>query len=157
MKYFLYRDADWTYEEYVFSDFARHAARLAPTLDADNPDLSAFRANGGKLIIDNGWMDASLSAYGTIDYYESVLSFDASARDDVRLFIRPGATHCQAGPGPDGTDLHRGVGGLAGQRRGARSTRRPVRKSIDARTDRRRAHHLRTTERRYLRRQQRSE
>ena len=28
---------------------------------------------GGKLIIDNGWMDASLSAHGTIDYYDSVL------------------------------------------------------------------------------------
>jgi len=104
MKYFFYSDAEWTYEDYDFSDFAHHAARLAPTLDADSPDLSAFRANGGKLIIDNGWMDGSLSAYGTINYYESVLSFDETARDDVRLFVRPGVTHCQVGPGPDGTN-----------------------------------------------------
>jgi hypothetical protein len=104
MKYFFYSDPNWTYRNYDFSDFAHHAARLATTLDADNPDLSKFRANGGKLIIDNGWMDGSLSAYGTLDYYKSVLVFDKTAREDVRLFLRPGVTHCQGGPGPDGTN-----------------------------------------------------
>ena len=77
---------------------------MAPTLNADNPDLSAFRARGGKLIIDNGWMDGSMSAYGTLKYYETVLGHDPTARDDVRLFLRPGVTHCMLGPGPDGTD-----------------------------------------------------
>jgi hypothetical protein len=73
-------------------------------LNADNPDLSGFRSRGGKLIIDNGWMDGSMSAYGTIQYYERVLEFDPTAAEDVRLFIRPGVTHCNIGPGPDGTD-----------------------------------------------------
>jgi len=86
------------------SDFAQKAARVASTLNADNPDLSAFRAHGGKLIIDNGWMDGSMSAYGTLKYYENVLSQDPTARDDVRLFLRPGVTHCMIGPGPDGTN-----------------------------------------------------
>ncbi|CTQ61138.1 DUF6351 family protein [Roseibium album] len=104
MKYFFYSDPDWTYKDYDFSDYAHNAARLSPTLDATDPNLSEFRANGGKLIIDNGWMDGSLSAYGTIDYYENVLAFDKTARDDVRLFIRPGVAHCQGGPGPDGTN-----------------------------------------------------
>jgi feruloyl esterase len=104
MKYFFYGDPDWTYEGYDFSDYDHHVARLSPTLDADNPDLSQFRSHGGKLIIDNGWMDGSLSAYGTIDYYESVLKHDPTARNDVRLFVRPGVTHCSGGPGPDGTD-----------------------------------------------------
>lgn len=104
MRYFLYNDPDWSYSGYDFSDFAEKAARVAPTVNADNPDLSAFRARGGKLIIDNGWMDGSLSAYGTIDYYERVLALDPTAADDVRLFIRPGIAHCRNGPGPDGTD-----------------------------------------------------
>jgi len=104
MKNFFYADPNWTYEDYDFSDFAHHAARLSPTLNADNPNLSEFRARGGKLIIDNGWMDASLSAYGTLDYYESLIAFDATARNDVRLFLRPGVTHCIGGPGPYGTD-----------------------------------------------------
>jgi len=104
MKNFFYSDPDWTYEGYDFSDFAHHAARVAPTLNADDPDLTEFRTNGGKLIIDNSWMDGSMSAYGTIDYYEKVLKFDPTASDDVRLFIRPGVTHCRFGPGPDGTN-----------------------------------------------------
>ena len=104
MKYFFYNDPEWTYEGYDFSDYAYHAERLSPTIDADDPDLSEFRANGGKLILDNGWMDGSLTAYGTIKYYESMLDFDPTASDDVRLFIRPGVTHCSGGPGPDGTN-----------------------------------------------------
>lgn len=103
-RYFLYNDPNWSYVGYDFSDFAQKAARVAPTLNADDPDLSAFRSHGGKLIIDNGWMDGSMSAYGTIQYYDRVLEFDSAAREDVRLFVRPGVTHCMIGPGPDGTD-----------------------------------------------------
>ncbi len=103
-RYFLYNDPDWSYVGYDFSDFAQKAARVAMTLNADNPDLSAFRARGGKLIIDNGWMDGSMSANGTINYYQSVLDHDPTAREDVRLFLRPGVTHCRLGPGPDGTN-----------------------------------------------------
>jgi hypothetical protein len=103
-RYFLYNDPDWSYAGYDFKDFAEKAARVARTLNADNPDLSAFRARGGKLIIDNSWMDGSMSAYNTIKYYESVLKHDSTARKDVRLFLRPGVAHCVAGPGPDVTD-----------------------------------------------------
>lgn len=103
-RFFLYNDPNWSYAGYDFEDFAEKAARVASTLNADNPDLSTFRARGGKLIIDNGWMDGSMSPYGTLKYYEDVLSHDSTARDDVRLFLRPGVTHCAIGPGPDGTN-----------------------------------------------------
>ena len=104
MRYFIFNDPNWSYEGYDFSDFAQRSTPVAQTLDADSPDLSAFRAAGGKLIIDNGWMDGSLTPHGTIDYYESVIGFDPTARDDVRLFVRPGVAHCMGGPGPDGTN-----------------------------------------------------
>ena len=104
MRYFIFSDAKWSYEGYDWSNFAEKSAAVAQSLDADNPDLSAFRAQGGKLIIDNGWMDGSLTPHGTIDYYDSVIDFDPTARDDVRLFLRPGVTHCSGGPGPDGTN-----------------------------------------------------
>jgi feruloyl esterase len=103
-RYFIFSDPEWSYEDYDFSDFAQRIATLAPTLDADSTDLSAFRAAGGKLIIDNGWMDGSMTPHGTIDYYEGVIDFDPTARDDVRLFVRPGVAHCSGGPGPDGTN-----------------------------------------------------
>ena len=104
MRHFIFSDPDWSYEDYDFSDFAQRTSGVAQTLNADNPDLSAFRDRGGKLIIDNSWMDGSMSPYMTIDYYNSVLEFDPAARDDVRLFVRPGVAHCWGGPGPDGTD-----------------------------------------------------
>ena len=103
-RYFIFSDPEWSYEGYDWSDFAERSAAVAQSLDADNPDLSAFRAAGGKLIIDNGWMDGSLTPYGTIDYYDSVIDFDPTARDDVRLFVRPGVAHCSGGPAPDGTN-----------------------------------------------------
>ena len=103
-RYFLHNDPNWSYAGYDFKDFPEKAARVARSLNADNPDLSAFRARGGKLIIDNGWMDGSMSAHGTIKYYEDVLKHDSTARNDVRLFLRPGVAHCRFGPGPDTTD-----------------------------------------------------
>jgi feruloyl esterase len=102
---FIFSDPEWSYEGYDFSDFAQKSASVAQSLDADNPDLSAFRAQGGKLIIDNGWADGSLTPHGTIDYYQSVIDFDPTARDSVRLFVRPGVAHCIGGPGPDGTNF----------------------------------------------------
>jgi feruloyl esterase len=102
---FIFSDPEWSYEGYDFSDFAQKSASVAQSLDADNPDLSAFRAQGGKLIIDNGWADGSLTPHGTIDYYQSVIDFDPTARDSVRLFVRPGVAHCMGGPGPDGTNF----------------------------------------------------
>ena len=104
MRNFIFSNPEWSYVGYDFADFAQKSASVAQSLDADNPDLSAFRAAGGKLIIDNGWMDGSLTPHGTIDYYQSVIDFDPTARDDVRLFVRPGVAHCQGGPGPDGTN-----------------------------------------------------
>ncbi len=104
MRYFVFSDPDWSYAGYDFSDFTQRTTAIAQTLDADSPDLNAFRARGGKLIIDNGWMDASLTPHGTIDYYNSVINFDPTAREDVRLFVRPGVAHCWGGPGPDGTN-----------------------------------------------------
>ena len=103
-KYFLYNDADWSYAGYDFEDFAEKATRVARTLNANSPDLAPFRAQGGKLIIDHGWMDGSMSAYETIKYYDSVMAHDSTAQKDVKLFLRPGVTHCVFGPGPDITD-----------------------------------------------------
>ena len=46
-----------------------------------------------------GWSDMAISAYGTIGYYESVISHDESATDDVKLFMMPGVMHCAGGIG----------------------------------------------------------
>jgi feruloyl esterase len=100
MRYFVYNDPDWTYENYDFDALERDSARVADTLNATNPDLSAFRERGGKLIIYSGWSDAAVPAAGVIGYYEEVLAHDETAAADVRLFMMPGVEHCFGGPGP---------------------------------------------------------
>ena len=100
MKYFVYNDPDWNYAEYDWSTFREDTELAAATLHATNPDLSSFRERGGKLLMFNGWADMAISAYGTIDYFESVLAHDATASEDARLFLMPGVDHCTGGVGP---------------------------------------------------------
>ena len=100
MRYMVLHDPDWRYEGMTFDGFRERATTVAATLSATSPDLDAFRAAGGKLLIYHGWSDAALSALATIDYVDEVYARDASARDDVRLFLMPGVLHCAGGPGP---------------------------------------------------------
>ncbi|MFT5484812.1 MAG: pimeloyl-ACP methyl ester carboxylesterase, partial [Halieaceae bacterium] len=104
MKYFVYNDPDWSYKNYNFENFRKDAELAANTLNANNPDLSAFRKRGGKLLMFTGWSDSAITPLGTIAYYEEVLAHDKTAADDTRLFMMPGVEHCQGGPGPSFTN-----------------------------------------------------
>ena len=100
MKYFVYNDPDWTYENYDFDSLEKDSERIAATLNATDPDLSAYRARGGKLLIYSGWSDAAAPATGVIGYYDDILTHDETAADDVRMFLMPGVEHCFGGTGP---------------------------------------------------------
>ena len=100
MKYLVFHDPDWDYSTYDFATFGSDVAAVAPTLDATDPDLDAFRERGGKLLLFNGWRDMALTPLGTIKYYEQVIDRAADAAEDVRLIMLPGMDHCFGGPGP---------------------------------------------------------
>ena len=69
---------------------------------AISPDLSAFKARGGKLLMYHGWNDTAISAGNSINYYSSVLAKMGQKQDNfVRLFMAPGMQHCGNGPGPN--------------------------------------------------------
>ena len=72
---------------------------------ATNPDLSAFRERGGKLIVYHGWSDPALTPLETVDYYNSVAQTTGGyddAQEFARLFTAPGMRHCiGTGPGPN--------------------------------------------------------
>ncbi len=87
---------------------------LAGAQDNANPDLSAFKAHGGKLILYHGWADHSITPLRTIEYYENVIETMGKERaeeqgepnayavmDFMRLFMVPGMHHCANGPGPN--------------------------------------------------------
>jgi feruloyl esterase len=81
-------------------DFDRDPARLAtmsPIFDATSPDLRAFKAHGGKLLIWHGWADAAISPLMTIRYYEDLTQFmggSESTQQFARLMLLPGVFHC---------------------------------------------------------------
>jgi Tannase and feruloyl esterase len=120
-KNFLYSDPDWVYDDYTFDDFAEVAPAVAALLNSTNPDLSAFDAAGGRLILWHGWSDAALTPLDSIDYYEAAAALDPDVDDHFRLFLLPGVAHCAGGPGPDQADwisaIERWVeGGVAPER-----------------------------------------
>jgi feruloyl esterase len=74
-------------------------------VDAVNPDLSRFKANGGKLLLYQGWQDSNVTSETTIWYYESVLGKMGKQQQNwMRLFMLPGMDHCRGGPGPNSFD-----------------------------------------------------
>lgn len=68
------------------------------------PDLSAFKARGGKLITYQGWADPVVSILDTIAYYDKVKTLQGSQAETdkfFRLFLAPGMGHCSGGSGPN--------------------------------------------------------
>jgi hypothetical protein len=69
-------------------------------LDATNPDLTRFKARGGKMITYFGWADPALNPMMGVRYYESVMKQAGTATADFyRLFMVPGMFHCGGGIG----------------------------------------------------------
>lgn len=89
-------------------DFDKDPARMeaaAKMYNADDPDLSAFRAAGGKMIVWHGWADAIVSPYTTVAWHEEAEKAAGGAEalaKNVRLYMIPGLDHCGIAPGPSG-------------------------------------------------------
>ncbi len=102
--YMVYNNKDWDVKSFTVDAGLQTAqSKTAGILDAVNPDLSAFRAHGGKLILYHGWDDPAIPALNTVNYYGQVIGKMGSAGADsfVRLYMFPGVQHCSGGPGPD--------------------------------------------------------
>ncbi|MFG2459964.1 tannase/feruloyl esterase family alpha/beta hydrolase [Streptomyces sp. NPDC048523] len=75
--------------------------------DATDPDLTAFKKAGGKLILWHGLGDQHIPAVGTMAYYKAVqkvMGGAAATSSFARLFLLPGVAHCGGGQGPDKLD-----------------------------------------------------
>ncbi|MFF7330189.1 tannase/feruloyl esterase family alpha/beta hydrolase [Streptomyces sp. NPDC008150] len=98
-----------TYKDVKFtSAYFNNLLRLNhATYDATDPDLSAFKAAGGKLILWHGLGDQHIPAVGTMAYYKAVSkTMGGTARTEsfARLFLLPGVAHCGGGQGPNSFD-----------------------------------------------------
>jgi hypothetical protein len=75
--------------------------------DPTNPDLRAFAAHGGKLIIWQGWADSGTSPFGTLNYYAAVrkLMGPEEVSKFLILYMIPGMYHCGGGPAAATLDI----------------------------------------------------
>ena len=104
-KYFAFQDPTFDFLKLdLGAQFDRAQAIMGPMIDSPNPDLSAFKARGGKLLQYHGWNDPAIPARSSIRYYEDVGRKMGRTDDFYRLYLVPGMLHCGGGPGPGTVD-----------------------------------------------------
>jgi pimeloyl-ACP methyl ester carboxylesterase len=114
MRYFIAQDPAVNPRQITPTAYADRVRQVSALMDSTNPDLSAFRAHGGKLILKENGADFAQSPYAGMAYYQSVVdSLGAPAvASFLRLYVTPGVPHSGAGmsgatglPLPQGVDL----------------------------------------------------
>ena len=107
---FLYLDTPpgptWEYTMFNFDTDPPKLAKWAALAGATNPDLSKLKQRGGKIIHYHGWADQMLTAFMSVDYYDSVLAKmgEKAVKDFYRFYLIPGMFHCRGGVGCDTVD-----------------------------------------------------
>lgn len=82
--------------------FEKSSRKFNKVIGTDDPNLSAFRRHGGKIITYHGWSDQLIFPRGSIDYFERVVASNGGVeqvRKFERLFMVPGMNHCSGGAG----------------------------------------------------------
>jgi hypothetical protein len=125
----LFQDPKWNFRTLNFDgDITLADSKLGPILNSTNPNLTAFKAHGGKLIQYHGWADPAVPPISSINYYENVVATmggktarKGSALQETqsfyRLFMAPGMGHCNGGPGPNSFGKVVGGPGIPGSPR----------------------------------------
>jgi len=88
-------DFDWDHDY-------RRLGLMESLYTGSNPDLRKFKAQGGKLILYQGWADHSVLPLNVIDFYETAertMGGHAATQAFMRLYMVPGMDHCIGGEG----------------------------------------------------------
>jgi feruloyl esterase len=108
-KYVVFKDPNWDWRTFnIDTDVPLADTIDGGTINAINPDLTAFKQRGGKLLMYHGWSDQNVPPLSTITYYKSVLDKMGSGPQTdswLRLFMAPGMAHCGGGEGPNQFDM----------------------------------------------------
>jgi hypothetical protein len=107
IRYFLLNDPQYDIKSLTRAEFEllfdQSVDQYTEVIGTDNPDLSGFRDQGGKLMVIQGLADQLVPPQGTMDYFgkvQRVMGGPAAASEFARLFLVPGADHSLSGAGP---------------------------------------------------------
>ncbi len=95
VRHAIARDEAFDVRSYRPEAFRERVQRTSALMDSTNPDLSAFFARGGKLILRENGADRAQSPAMGFEYHRAVvatLGADAVERS-MRLYVSPGSTH----------------------------------------------------------------
>ena len=87
------------------TEMRQRLEQLGGIYNATDPNLSAFAANGGKIIIYHSWADQAIPPFASINYYRAVVGQAGglpAAQSFSRLYMVPGLYHCPCGQPVDG-------------------------------------------------------
>jgi feruloyl esterase len=106
IQYFYARNPSVDLRSYRAADHAARVREVSALMDSTNPDLRAFAARGGKLVMLENMADYAQSPYAGIGYYESVVRTMGQGAADgfMRLYTAPGVDHVGTG-GPANVDM----------------------------------------------------
>jgi hypothetical protein len=106
-RFFLAKNPQWdwtTVSRAAYEQFwDQSVEEFGAVIGTDNPDLSAFRDRGGRIVMWHGQADPLIYPGGSIDYVKRVqqqMGGAAKTADFLRLFLAPGVGHCGGGAGP---------------------------------------------------------
>lgn len=111
LRYFAFEHGvpdNFTLKDFEFSMATMNKLRPRhPLFDATSPNISAFKAAGGKLILWHGFSDPDMAPRVTIAYHEAIQRFfgENAAEQFERLYLLPGVYHCGSGYGMAGVDF----------------------------------------------------
>jgi hypothetical protein len=104
-KNLVFGDPSWDWKTFDFDkDVAFADNKVGLILNHINPDLTALKRRGGKLLQYHGWNDPAVSPLNSVSYFESVQKRMGDTGAFYRLFMVPGMEHCVGGPGPNQFD-----------------------------------------------------
>jgi hypothetical protein len=99
VRYFIAQNKDFNPLNYNPDNFQARVQAVSAQMDATNPDLSAYRGRGGKLILKEDLADTAQSPYTGLNYFEAVVAKMGSSAVDsfMRTYVAPGLPHTSNG------------------------------------------------------------
>lgn len=99
IQHFYARDGAYDVRNYKPENFEARVRQVSELMDATHPDLSAFNARGGKLILLENMADYAQSPYVGIRYYESVVAKmgQGAVNGFLKFYTAPGVDHVGSG------------------------------------------------------------
>jgi feruloyl esterase len=99
IQYVFARDPNLDVTKYKPEDYRERVLEVSRLMDSTNPDLSRFRAHGGRLIMLEHMADYAQSPYAGIRYFENVQRTlgKAETAEFARLYTAPGVDHVGSG------------------------------------------------------------